>query len=260
MGGFPSWQTDPTGRHQERYFNNEGIPTESVRNDGIESIDEGPSAMDSSTPSPTDSTVAIVGPPAAANQSLETASLVARYRAPMVETPNTQLNRAVEASPPSPIFIVRHQRSWWLIAAACVLAVLLIVTGVIVVQQHHVANKWMSDDNAEVKKYQTEVHENVALYGTLVSTRSQLSAVASQKEKALDQDAVLTTALDDATSVASILSTCVDDTDTVLSEIDSSLNSGFIDPSLESDATTAGQVCSQAQSENATLQRTLSGG
>ena len=78
---------------------------------------------------------------------------------------------------------VRPRRKWWLIASACVLAVLLIVASAIAVQQHNVANKWMNDDNAEVKDYHGEVHKNAALYATIVSTQSQLSAVSNQKER-----------------------------------------------------------------------------
>ena len=189
MEGFPGWQTDPTGRHQERYFNSEGVPTKSVRNDGLESIDEGPSAMGTSAPVPTDDIVTNAVPPSvvspvAANQPPETASLVASYRAPMVEAPDTQVNAADEALPATSD---SHSRatSAQLVAHsfACVLAVLLIVASVIAVQQHNVANKWMDDYNAEVKDYHGEVHKNAALYATLVSTQSQLSAVSNQKER-----------------------------------------------------------------------------
>ena len=34
------WRPDPTGRHQERYFRASGIPTDHVRDGGIESTDE----------------------------------------------------------------------------------------------------------------------------------------------------------------------------------------------------------------------------
>ncbi|MGO9855282.1 MAG: hypothetical protein ACLPYY_09595 [Acidimicrobiales bacterium] len=78
------------------------------------------------------------------------------------------------------------------------LAVLLVVASVIAVQQHNVANRWMNDYNAAVKEYHAEVHKNAvdvkdyhaeahknaALYATLLSTQSQLSAAANQKQKA----------------------------------------------------------------------------
>jgi len=40
MGEFPGWQPDPSGRHQERYFDHAGAPTRLVRNHGFESTDE----------------------------------------------------------------------------------------------------------------------------------------------------------------------------------------------------------------------------
>ena len=43
MEDTAGWRPDPTGRHEERYFRSPGIPTNWVRNDGIESTDEGPS-------------------------------------------------------------------------------------------------------------------------------------------------------------------------------------------------------------------------
>ncbi len=94
---------------------------------------------------------------------------------------------AVAAYPPGPppIVTVRRRHSKWLLAVAFVLAALLITASVIAVQQHNVASKWMNDYNAEAKNYHAEaknyhaeVHKNAALYATLLSTQSQLSAVA----------------------------------------------------------------------------------
>jgi len=40
MGEYPGWQPDPSGRHQERYFDHAGAPTRLVRNHAFESTDE----------------------------------------------------------------------------------------------------------------------------------------------------------------------------------------------------------------------------
>ena len=40
MDDQSGWRRDPTGRHQERYFRASGIPTDQVRDGGIESTDE----------------------------------------------------------------------------------------------------------------------------------------------------------------------------------------------------------------------------
>jgi len=86
MEGFPGWRTDPTGRHQERWFDSAGVPTVLVRNDGYESTDEGPAASGSATagkPTPEDKS----GPsmkswaePSTMNSDTYT-RLVSRYRA-----------------------------------------------------------------------------------------------------------------------------------------------------------------------------------
>ena len=95
MGGFPGWQTDPTERHQERYFDSAGVPTALVRNDGIEFTDEdrvttsgnsSPMVEDSElAPSPTEQPTGNGGratPPANTD-----ALLVSRYKA--LTLPNT---------------------------------------------------------------------------------------------------------------------------------------------------------------------------
>jgi hypothetical protein len=194
MEGFPGWQTDPTGRHQERYFDSAGVPTGLVRNDGFQFIDDraasGIQTTGNSSPMRKDGKPA----PRFAEQPTgqvdgdtvaHTDSLLAslhkslgpsdHYSQPVAPAP------AVIQSGPPAIVRVRPRRNRWLIATACVLAVLLIVASVIAVQQHNVANKWMNGYHAEVKDYNAEVHRNQALYATLVSKESLLSSVANQK-------------------------------------------------------------------------------
>jgi hypothetical protein len=60
-----------------------------------------------------------------------------------------------------------------------VLAVLLIVASAVAVEQHNAADKWMKDYNTEVRDYHAEVHKDAALFATIVSMQSQLSAVAN---------------------------------------------------------------------------------
>jgi len=147
-----------------------------------------------------------------------------------------------------------------------VLCLLLIGAGVLASQEHSTANKWMHADQQEVRK-NTALSSQVSslngqvsnLNGQMSNLQSQLSAVANQKAKALDQNAVLTSALQDASSVAADLNTCVNDTQVVLTDISNALSGGFVPASAESDATSAGQFCGQAQAEESALQVVLAG-
>lgn len=196
MEGFPGWQTDPTGRHQERYFDSAGVPTGLVRDDGYESTDEDWTASDIQTTE--NSSLMRNGTQPAAPYLAEQPTgqmqgeSVANTHSLLVSLHKTlgpsehysqPVAPAVAVYPPNPptIVTVRRRHNWWLIASTCVLAVLLIVASVIAVQQHNVANKWMNDDHAEVKDYNAEVHRNQALYATLASKESQLSAVAPRR-------------------------------------------------------------------------------
>jgi chromosome segregation ATPase len=143
---------------------------------------------------------------------------------------------------------------------------LLIASGVLALQEHSTANKWMHEDQQEIRK-NTALSSQVSslngqvsnLNGQMSNLQSQLSAVANQKAKALDQNAVLTSALQDASSVAADLNTCVNDTQVVLTDISAALSGGFVPASAESDATSAGQFCGQAQAEESALQVVLAG-
>lgn len=120
------------------------------------------------------------------------------------------------------------------------------------------ATTWKHNYQGEQSKYEKEVHTAQSLFASLASTKQQLSNVTNQKNSAVNESDTLATALQDAGSIASDLSTCVDDTDTMINDATQSLNEGFLDSSLDSDANTAGGVCQQAQSENTTLQQILS--
>lgn len=145
-------------------------------------------------------------------------------------------------------------RKWVLISAACLLGVLLVAAVAAAVLQHRDADSWSNKYSVELSKYHAEVKRNAALFASLVITKQRLSIESNQKKAAQSQIQTL------AGAVTSDLRTCVDDTGTVSSEVASSVSAGHVLSALESDATTAGDVCGQAQSENSSLQTALSGG
>lgn len=194
---------------------------------------------------------------------------VARYQAPSLNLASSQPGMHVEypTVTSQPRKTGKFRRNRVSIILVSILCLLLVGAGVLAFQQNSVANKWMHDDQQEVHKNAalssqiSSLHGRVSnLNGQVSNLQSQVSAVSNQKEKAEDQNAVLTSALQDAANVADQLDTCVTDTQVVLSDISDSLNSGFLSPSLQSDADTAGSVCSQAQTDDNALQQVLSGG
>jgi hypothetical protein len=233
MTDFPGWHQDPTGRHPERYFDSNGLPTQLVRSGEHEFTD-----ADALPSAPPLFAYPSVPPPAP-------------YDPPTLQVP--------AVPPPVPARPTRS-RKWRLIGAACLVGVLLVAAITAAVQERGDANTWKHNAQTEQTKYQKEAHAAQSLYATLVSTKQQLATVTNQKNTAVNGENTLSTALQDAGSIASYLGTCVDDIDTMLNDISSSIDSEAVDPSLEPDATTAGDVCRQAQSENATLQQDLSGG
>ena len=224
MEDAAGWRADPTGRHQERYFRSTGVPTTRVRNNGIESADEGLPGRDGAsrlTPGLAEATALAPIPSSdipsrSTHHTGSTHILVASYRAPMVDEASvlsTQADKEVAASHPPKVVLPRHK--WSLIAAAGVLAVLLVAASAIAVEQHNVANKWMSYYHAEVNVYHAEVHKDAGLYASLVSTQQRMV-------------------------------TCANDTKSVLSDIHTYFHDGYVPSSSESDATTARQACQTA--------------
>ena len=120
MADYPGWYQDPTGRHSERHFDSNGIPTQLVRRNGLEFMDADP-------PSHVDAT-SLSAPPSVP---------VASYRAPAgtdYHWPTQQVSVAPPASPP-PV-IMRRKRNWWLIGASCIVGVLLVAAITAAYQQH----------------------------------------------------------------------------------------------------------------------------
>ena len=213
------WRRDPTGRHQERYFRGPGIPTTRVRNDGIEANDEEPSNH-------AETSAQTSGPGYAANPApippsgitpigtdLTGPTLVASYRAPATDATGSQVSEVKgEALTPPPAVVVLREHNWWLIAGVCILAVFFVMSSVFVVQQYNDANRWMGEYRAEVSDYHAEVHKDVSLYASLVSTQQRFA-------------------------------TCVSETNRLLFDVAIYLHSGFLPASSKSDSTTTGQAC-----------------
>jgi hypothetical protein len=107
MEGFPGWRTDPTGRHQERWFDSAGVPTVLVRNDGYESTDEGRAASGVATagkPTPegeTGPTMKSWAEPSTVNADTYTRlRLVSRYTASATSEDTLHPPESIEAVPP----------------------------------------------------------------------------------------------------------------------------------------------------------------
>ena len=241
MNHYPGWYQDPTGRHQERYFNSDGIPTQFVRNQGAESWDDGP--------------VRPVDVPVGSPMPL------ASYRAPA----GAEAYWAPEAPPssvvaPVPVVVLR-KRNWWLIGASCcAMAILVTAAAVIVSQQHNDADRWKSDYQAETVRYRAEEDKDVGMFEALLVSQEKLAAATTHDNSSVNDNQSLTTARREAGSIAQELSLCANETATVISEIQDSLRAGFIDPSLQANATNSGAVCRQAQSESSALQGVLAAG
>jgi hypothetical protein len=157
----------------------------------------------------------------------------------------------------------------------------MVGAGVVAVKQNSTAGQWRSLDRTAVSsnrllsKSLSSAHLAITtadtsirslnahvsrLDGQINGLQTQLSAVANAKEKALDQNALLTRLTLEAGTVSNELSSCVDDMDSLLSEIDNDLASlSYNDPNLQSNANIASESCAAAQQENEQLQSILSG-
>lgn len=151
--------------------------------------------------------------------------------------------------------------------AAGVLLVTTVVFGVIALQQSSSAKQWRKADetalaelavaHASIKSLDSEVS---TLNGHVSTLNTQLSAEASAKEKALDQNTILSQIVNEEGSVSTELNTCVTDLQTFISTVGTDLGDGnYNDPYLSSDESTASSDCNQAQSDNQAMQSALSG-
>jgi len=200
MDDGSGWKPDPTGRHQERFFTANGIPTNRVRNDGVEATDEDRVASASSQelrrivarPIPPPSSTGVTKP-------WNETRLISRHVSPADPDPMhdalTGQVPAVAVQQARPVAV--RQRPWWLIAATGVLILLAITAGLFALQQHNQANKWIREYHVEVSEDQTATRKDIALFASLLTSQQNLSAVTNQKDAAC---LVLESILRDASS------------------------------------------------------------
>ena len=197
MDDQSGWRPDPTGRHQERYFPASGIPTDHVRDGGIESTDEDrvesaathqgdPRVIarritqPSSTSGPSEVTIPQARP--AQTQRV----LVTRYAAPadVDSTQDAPSRQTTAVASRQAALDSVGRRPWWLITTMCLLLVFLIAASFFAIQQHNEANKWMTQYHAEVTDDRSEAHKSVSLFVSLLASQQQVTAVTNQKNKA----------------------------------------------------------------------------
>ena len=153
----------------------------------------------------------------------------------------------------------------WIVAG--VFFITTVVFGIIALQQSSSASKWRQDDQKAVAQLAL-AHSSIKTLNSEVSTlnghvstlNTQLAAEANAKEKALDQDTVLSQLVSAEGTVSTELNTCVTDLQSFISTVGTDLGDGnYNDPALSSESGTASSDCDQAQSANQTLQSALSG-
>jgi hypothetical protein len=156
--------------------------------------------------------------------------------------------------------------------AALALLIALVGTAVIAVRQNSVAGQWQRDEQQAVAQdhlLTTHLAADDAIVKSLnghvskldvqiSSLQSQLSSVATAKEKAIDQTTVLGQLITAAGVVSGELSSCVDNMDQLVSEISNDVTNNLYDPNLQANATSADDQCSTAQQDNTQLQSILS--
>jgi uncharacterized membrane protein len=140
-----------------------------------------------------------------------------------------------------------------LVIVAAVFLIGSIVGIVVAVRQGSSASGWRQDDQkalAQLAKAQLSVE----------SLNTQLSAQANAKEKALDQDTLLTKVVNSENTVSNELNTCVNDMNQFLTTLGTDLEDGNAnDPTLTQQSNAAQAECTKAQNDNNALQSTLNG-
>lgn len=252
MLGAGGGQHEPGEGHEEPRFNETESPLGSPIND------ESDPPGDATTPLATDPGQAISG---TAPTGASPFGPIMGAGEPIPSSPHTDSGMASVLSAPTGSLdatdasseIGRIKRHWPWITATGVLLILLVTAAVLGLNQRNSARNWSRLDHIEVSKfnaataaYRAETHKYQSTYAALTSTQNQLSAVTTQKEKALDQNAVLQ-------KVASDLNQCVNDAQQVFADIDTSLNTGSVPYSAQADADTMVSACQSAQSEESNV-------
>jgi preprotein translocase subunit SecG len=151
--------------------------------------------------------------------------------------------------------------------AAGVFFITTVAFGIIALHQTSSANSWRQADQKALAQLAV-AHRSIASLNTQVSSlngqvsslNSQLSAQATAKEKALDQNTVLSQVVNAEGTVSTELNTCVTDLQQFLGTVSTDLGSGnYYDPVLTEESSTANADCTKAQSDNQALQSALSG-
>lgn len=197
MDDLSGWQPDPTGRHQERYFRASGIPTNLVRDDGIETTDE--DRVESAATHQDHPRVIArrISPPSSPFTPSEVTIpqtrsdpaqrvLVTRYaaRADVDPTPNARPQHTEAVVDPEEALDWVDRRPWWLIATICLLFVLLVAASFFAIQQHREANAWTARYQAEATSYRSEAHKTADLFVSLLASQQRATAVTNQRNMA----------------------------------------------------------------------------
>ena len=146
----------------------------------------------------------------------------------------------------------------WIVAG--ILLITTVVFGVIALQQSSSASQWHKADEMAIAEL-AAAHSSINSLNSHVSTlNTQLAAEASAKEKALDQNTVLSQLVSEEGTVSTELNTCVTDLQSLISTVGTDLGDGnYGDPTISTESNTASSDCDQAQSDNQKLQSALSG-
>jgi chromosome segregation ATPase len=190
-----------------------------------------------------------------------------------------------QASAPKPR---RWRRAFtWL--ALIVLFGTTVAGGVVAYRQNQVAEQWRDSDLAEVARNLSltqqlnEARSNIStlnghvaglnnqisalnnqitgLLGQVSDLNGQIAQVASQKEKAIDANTVLSQLLHAAGVVATRLQTCVGLTNTFYADVNNAESAGAFNAdfaSLQAEANNANAVCNSAEQANQQLQALIS--
>ena len=237
-------------------------PAVPVQPSDLESFPGGlPSAWVAPEPVTPPQTLPVYVPPGPSAQPLPQAVAAAPVMAPVQPSPAPEI---FGAAPPAkrrriPPFVA------WILAG--IFFVTSVALGIAAVHENNVANQWHQDytkatlqlaaARASIKSLNAQVS---SLNGQVSTLNTQLSAEASAKEKALDQNTVLSQLVNEESSVSTELNTCVTDLQTFITTVGTDLGDGnYYDPYLSSESSTASADCNQAQSANQTLQSALSG-
>jgi len=142
-----------------------------------------------------------------------------------------------------------------------------VVCGFVAVHENSVAAAWQTDYQKAVARLAT-AHTEIASLNTQVaavtgqigSLGTQLAAQSTAKEKALDQNSVLSQLISQEGAVSAQLNTCATDLQTLIDTVSADLSSAnYTDPAVARASHAASSDCGKAESADQALQSGLSG-